>query len=204
MFAERLQEIAADWLSNDETWFERSRQQTRLVEFQNPEQSGGGSSVGGKGGGTRQRNRQLSDAQRQAMGLASEWLAFQFLRRRHKDFVDEACWISENCAQFFGGGEGDDTAGYDFLAKTPQTDWLYEVKSSLEDSGEFELTANELRVANGASKEGRRRYRILYVPHVFSLDRWCVFELPNPMGEMTRNRFTMVGRGSVRLRFKRR
>ena len=101
------------------------------------------------------------------MGLASEWLAFQFLRRRHKDFVDEACWISENCAQFFGGGEGDDTAGYDFLAKTPQTDWLYEVKSSLEDSGEFELTANELRVANGASKEGRRRYRILYVPPCF-------------------------------------
>ena len=204
MFAERLQEIAADWLSNDETWFERSRQRTRLVEFQNPEQSGGGSSVGGKGGGKRQRNQQLSDAQRQAMGLASEWLAFQFLRRRHKDFVDETCWISENRAQFFGGGEGDDTAGYDFLVKTPQTDWLYEVKSSLEDSGEFELTANELRVASGASKEGRRRYRILYVPHVFLPDRWCVFELPNPMGERTRNRFTMVGRGSVRLRFERR
>ena len=199
MFAESLQEIAADWLSKDETWFERSRQRTRLFEFQNPQQSGGGSSAGG----TRRRGRQLSYAQRQAMGLASEWLAFQFLGRRHKDFVDETCWISENRAQLFGGDEGDDTAGYDFLVKTPQTDWLYEVKSSLEDSSEFELTANELRVASGASKDGRRRYRILYVPYVFWPDKWCVLELPNPMGEKTRNRFSMVGRGSVRLRFKR-
>jgi hypothetical protein len=204
IFAESLQEIAAAWLSRDETWFERSRQRTRLVEFQNPEQSGGGTGAGGKGSGTRRRDRQLTDAQRQAMGLASEWLAFQFLRRRHSDFVDETCWISENRAQFFGGDEGDDAAGYDFLVKTPQADWLYEVKSSLEDSGEFELTANEHRIASGASKDGRRRYRILYVPYVFSPDKWCVLELPNPMGESTRNRYTMVGRGSVRLRFERR
>ena len=204
MFAESLQDIAAAWLSKDETWFERSRQQTRLVEFQDPEQSGGGSSAGGKGGSTRQRDRQLSDAQRQAMGLAGEWRAYQFLRRRHSDFVDETCWISQNRALFFGGDAGDDTAGYDFLVKTPQADWLYEVKSTLEDSFEFELTANELRVASGASKNGRRRYRILYVSYVFSSDKWCVFELSNPMGETTRTRFKMVGRGSVRLRFERR
>ena len=167
MFAERLQEIAAAWLSKDETWFERSRQRTQLVEFQNQAQPSGGSSGGGKGGGTGRRDRQLNDAQRQAMGLASEWLAFRFLRRRQGDFVNETCWISKNRAQFVGGDEGDDTAGYDFRVKTPQADWLYEVKSSLEDSGEFELTANELRVASGASKDGRRRYRILYIPYVF-------------------------------------
>ena len=39
--------------------------------------------------------------------------------------------------------------------------------------------------------------------HVFSPEKWCVLELPNPMGERTRNRFQMVGRGSVRLRFER-
>lgn len=204
MFAENLQELAAGWLAKDETWFERSRQRTRLVEFENPDQAAGGASGGGKGGGTRRRERQLTDAQRQAMGLASEWLSFQFLRRRHSKFVDETCWISENRSNFFGGGEGDDSAGFDFLVKTPQADWLYEVKSSLEDSGEFELTANELRVASGASKDSRRRYRILYVPYVFSPDKWCILELPNPMGEATRNRFTTIGRGSVRLRFERR
>ena len=65
------------------------------------------------------------------MGLASEWLAFQFLRRRHGDFVDETCWISENRAQFFGGDEGDDSAGFDLLVKTPQADWLYEAKGTV-------------------------------------------------------------------------
>ena len=138
------------------------------------------------------------------MGLASEYLAYQFLRRRHNGFVDETCWVSENRARFFGGEEGDDTAGYDFCVKTPQAEWLYEVKSSLEDTGEIELTANELHVAGRASKDGPRRYRILYVPFVFSPDRWFVLELPNPMGEATRGRFRVVGRGSLRLRFERR
>jgi hypothetical protein len=117
---------------------------------------------------------------------------------------DESCWISENRTHFFGGDEGDDAAGYDFLVKTPKAVWLYEVKSSLEDTGEFELTANQLRVAGTASKDGRRRYRVLYVPYVFSPDKWFVLELPNPMGERTRNQFETVGRGSVRLRFERR
>lgn len=203
-FAENLQELAAGFTEDDETWFERSRQRTRLVAFDNPNQPAGGAGGGGTGGGTRRRERQMTDAQRQAMGLAGEWLAYQFLCRRHSDYVDETCWVSENRTYFFGGDEGNDAAGYDFRVMTPQAEWLYEVKSSLEDSGEFELTANELRVAGGASKDGRRRYRILYVPYVFSPDRWCVLELPNPMGETTRNRFTTIGRGSVRLRFERR
>ena len=202
-YTESLQEIAEDWLSKDETWFKRSRQQPRLVQFQSPEQSGGGPSSGGKGSGTRRRDRQLSEAQRQVMGVASEWLAFQFLCRRHSGYVDEACWISENRAKFFGGSEGNDMAGYDFLVKTPQAHWLYEVKSSQEDSGEFDLTANEIRVASSVSKDGHRRYRILYVPYVFSPDKWYVLELPNPMGETTRNRFSTVRRGSFRLRFER-
>ena len=46
----------------------------------------------------------------------------------------------------FGGDEGDDTVGYDFCVKTPRAEWLYEVKSSMEDTGEFELTPNEMRV----------------------------------------------------------
>lgn len=190
-------------MTRDDAWFERSRQRPRLVEFDTFDQPGSGGGGGGHGG-TRRRKRRLTDTQRQAMGLASEWLAFQFLKRRHNQHVDETCWVSENRARFFGGGEGDDAAGYDFCVKTPEVEWLYEVKSSLEDIGEFELTANELRVAGSASKDGRRRYRLLYVPFVFSPERWFVLELPNPMGETTRNRFTVVGSGSVRLKFRRR
>lgn len=161
MFAGNLQALAESWLAKDESWYERSRQRTRLVEFSNADQSTGKTGGGGKGGGTQRRERQMTDAQRQAMGLASEWLALQFLRRRHAEFVDETCWVSENRARFLGGDAGDDSAGFDFCVKTPQAVWLYEVKSSMEDSGEFELTANELRVASSASKDGRRRYRIL-------------------------------------------
>ena len=138
------------------------------------------------------------------MGVASELLALEYLRRRHPDYVDETCWVSGNRVYFFGGDDGDDGAGYDFLVRTPQADWLYEVKSTLENSGEFELTANEMRLASSAFKDGKRRYRILYVPYVFSPNRWFVLELPNPMGEATRNRFETVGRGAVRFRFERR
>ena len=204
-FTETFRQLAERSITSDGTWFKRSRQRSSLVQFDTFEQSRGGGYQGGKKGRTGKRKQPLTETQRQAMGLASEWLAFQFLRQgRHSEFVDETCWVSENRAHFFGGDQGDDSAGYDFCVKTPQAEWLYEVKSSLEDTGEFELTANELRVASGASKDGRRRYRILYVPFVFSPDRWFVLELPNPMGEETRNRFTVIGRGSMRLKFERR
>jgi hypothetical protein len=137
------------------------------------------------------------------MGMAGEWLAYQFLRRRHEGYVDEESWVSENRQRFFGGSLGDDAAGYDFRVNTPRVEWLYEVKSTLEDSCEFEITANELRVASGATKDGRRRYRVLYVPHVFSPNKWYVLELPNPMGERTRSQFQTIGHGSLRLRFDR-
>ena len=202
-FAETLRQLMENSITGDDAWFKRSRQRPRLNEIDPPDPPDGGSG-GSRDGGARGRGRQPTDAQRQAMGLVGEYLAFQFLRRRHGEFVDETCWVSENRARFFGEDEGDDTAGYDFCVKTPQAEWLYEVKSSLEDTGEIELTANELRIASSVSKDGRRRYRIFYVPFVFSPDQWFVLELPNPMGEATRSRFRVVGRGSLRLRFERR
>ncbi len=92
-FAENFQEMAAGFIENDETWFERSRQRTRLVAFDNPDQPGGGAGGAGIGGGTRRRERQLTDTQRQAMGLAGEWLAYHFLCRRHSEYADESCWV---------------------------------------------------------------------------------------------------------------
>ena len=113
------------------------------------------------------------------MGGASEWLAYQYLKRRFPESVDEDSWISENRTKFFGRSEGDDSAGYDFLVQTPNVDWMFEVKSTLEDGCEFELTSNELRVASSASRTGRRRYRILYVPYVFC--RTCAVHIPTPL-----------------------
>ena len=198
-FAGAFRQLAEKGIAADPDWYERSRQRPRLAEVTQP--SGGGTG-GGNSGGTGRRRRP-NEAQRLAMGLASEWLAFQFLQRRHGDSVTEDCWVSSNRARFFGGGGGDDAAGYDFRFSTPRAEWLYEVKSAIEDTGEFELTPNEMRVAASVSKDGRHRYRILYVPFVFSPDRWFVLELPNPMGDATRNRFRQVGQGSVRFKFER-
>ena len=39
-FAENLQELAANFMANDETWFERSRQRTRLVGVREPGPAG--------------------------------------------------------------------------------------------------------------------------------------------------------------------
>ena len=199
-FAEAFQQLAEQNIAADEGWFERSRR-PRLAEFDEMD-DGGRRPGGGVGGGKGRRRQQPPEDQRQAMGLASEWLVYQYLRRRYGEAADETCWVSRNRARFFGGDEGDDSAGYDFCVKTPQAEWLYEVKSSLEDAGEFELTPNEMRVAASLPARGRRRYRILYVPFVFSPDRWMVLELPNPMGEDSRNRFKQVGRSSVRFRFE--
>lgn len=202
-FAAAMQNIAEAAIESDDSWFVRSRQRTRLVPFD--ETSRSDSSGGNGGGGKRgQRAARLTETQKVAMGVASEWLAYQYLKRRFPDAVDESSWISENRTKFFGGSEGDDSAGYDFLVQTPTIDWMFEVKSTLEDGCEFELTSNELRVASSASRTGRRRYRILYVPHVFSPEKWCVFELPNPMDKETQAQFSVVGRGSLRLRFERR
>ena len=198
-FAEALRQLAASSTADDDSWFDRSGR-SRLAAL--TERAGAASPGGGGPGGTERRKLPPED-QRQAMGLASEWLALQYLQRRYGEAVDETCWVSTNRAHFYGGHEGDDSAGYDFCVKTPQAEWLYEVKSSLEDTCEFELTPNEMRVAASVSRRGRRRYRILYVPYVFSPDRWLVSELPNPMGDETRGRFKQVGHGSVRFRFER-
>ena len=200
-FTEKFRQLAENNISGDHGWYQRSHRQSRLTEFADPE--GNGRYPRGGTGGGRGLRKPPPDDQRQAMGLASEWLAFQFLRLRHGEAVDETSWVSGNRTRFFGGDEGNDAAGYDFCVKTPQAEWLYEVKSSLEDSCEFELTPNEMRVAASVSKRGRLRYRILYVPFVFSPDRWFVLVLPNPMGDGTRNRFKQVGHGSVRFRFRR-
>ncbi len=199
-FGDLFRQLAEQSIADDESWFERCKR-PRLAEF--AETNGGGGSLGiGANCGKGRRGKEPVQERRQAMGIASEWRAYQFLRRHHGEVVTETCWISRNRAHFFGSDEGDDAAGYDFCVKTPQAEWLYEVKSSMEDTGEFELTPNEIRVAASVRAHGRRQYRILYVPFVFSPDRWRVLILPNPMGDGTRNRFKQVGRGSVRFRFE--
>jgi hypothetical protein len=187
-------------LAQSDEWFTRSRVarllQQREASKPRPRSSGGG------GGGT-WRN-QPSDATRAVMGMASEWLVWKLLFRRHPKEMSDECWVSSNREKFCTGPAGDDSLGYDFRVVTARYEYLYEVKSALDAGGEFELTARELEVAGSAREDRKRRYRILYVPFVFEPTRWMVMTLPNPVGTKTRDQFRVVRSGSVRYRFEQR
>ncbi|PBN42255.1 ATP-binding protein [Sphingobium sp. D43FB] len=200
-FAALFEQLADAAIAEGSDWFARSRAPRLAIQ----EQSSGERRRTGPGGGKGQDWRnQPPDAVRRAMGMASEWLAREYLRRRHPREMTDDCWVSSNRMSFCTGSEGDDSLGYDFRVETARHEYLYEVKSALDDGGEFELTARELEVAGSASLERKRRFRILYVPFVFEPSRWRVLPLSNPVSADTRNRFRVVRSGSVRYRFERR
>lgn len=160
---------------------------------------------GGSGGGGRKRAMpRLSDTMRDAIGFAGECVAFHWLCRRHLNLFGPGNWVSENRRFLHTDDPGDDRLGYDFRLVTRETEWLYEVKASMEEPFEFEMTQNELEVAAQAAPDTRRRYRILYVTHVFDPSRWNLLMLPNPVGRATKDHFQVIGRGTVRMRFERR
>lgn len=198
-FTAVFEKLADTAIAQSSDWFSRSRSPRLAIQ----EHSSGGKPRVGAGAGKGQEWRhQPPDAVRRAMGIASEWLAREYLRRRHPREMNDDCWVSSNRARFCTGSEGDDTLGYDFRVETVRHEYLYEVKSALDEGGEFELTAREIEIAGSASFERKRRFRILYVPFVFDPLRWCVLALSNPVSAETRNRFRIVRSGSVRYRFE--
>jgi Domain of unknown function (DUF3883) len=129
-----------------EEWFARSRPPRLLSQEQRdpsaPNRSGGGSGQSWK--------NQPPDSVKTAMGIASEWLAREYLRRRYPNEMSDLCWVSSNRAAFCTGSIGDDSLGYDFRVLTERNEWLFEVKSAIDAGGEFELSARELEVAGSS------------------------------------------------------
>lgn len=193
-FVRRFEALAVAAIESGDDWLARSRApRLRSQDQRVPGTPGSGS--GGNGG--QSWRTQPPEAVRTAMGVASEWLAREYLRRRHPREMTDACWVSSNRTAFCTGAAGDDSLGYDFRVVTERNEWLYEVKSAMDAGGEFELTARELEVAGSASLERKRRYRILYVPFVFDPGQWRVLPLSNPAAPNTRDRFRVLRGGSV-------
>ena len=195
-----FENLAEAAIAESDDWFSRSRV-ARLLQQEEAGKPRPGSSGGGGGGNWR---NQPSDSTRTAMGMASEWLVWKLLFRRHPKEMSDECWVSSNREKFCTGPVGNDSLGYDFQVVTARYEYFYEVKSALDAGGEFELTARELEVAGSAREDRKRRYRILYVPFVFDPTRWMVITLPNPAGTKTRDQFRIVRSGSVRYRFEQR
>ena len=199
-FARQFEGLAASAIDSSDEWFVRSRPPRLLAQEQRDPRT---TYRGGSGGGQSWKN-QPPDSVKSAMGVASEWLAREYLRRRYPKEMSDDCWVSSNRAAFCTGSIGDDGLGYDFRVLTERHEWLFEVKSAIDAGGEFELTPRELEVAGSASLERKRRYRILYVPFVFDPSQWRVLQLSNPAAANTRDRFRVLRGGSVRYRFERR
>jgi hypothetical protein len=199
-FILEFENLADAAIAQSDDWLTRSRV-ARLLQQEEAGKPRPASSGGGGGGTWR---GQPSDATRTFMGMASEWLVWKLLFRRHPKEMSDECWVSSNREKFCTGPAGDDSLGYDFRVVTARHEYLYEVKSALDAGGEFELTARELEVAGSAREDRKRRYRILYVPFVFDPTRWMVLTLPNPAGTKTRDQFRVVRSGSVRYRFEQR
>lgn len=199
-FARQFETLAASAIDGANEWFARSRPPRLLAQEQ---REPGAPNRGGGGGGQSWKN-QPPDSVKSAMGIASEWLAREYLRRRHPKEMTDDCWVSSNRAAFCTGSAGDDGLGYDFRVLTERNEWLFEVKSAIDAGGEFELSPRELEVAGSASLERKRRYRILYVPFVFDPSLWRVLQLSNPAAASTRDRYRVLRGGSVRYRFERR
>lgn len=199
-FARQFETLAGSAIDGADEWFTRSRPPRLLAQDQ---REPGAPNRGGGGGGQSWKN-QPPDSVKAAMGIASEWLAREYLRRRYPKEMTDDCWVSSNRAAFCTGSLGDDGLGYDFRVVTERNEWLFEVKSAMDAGGEFELSSRELEVAGSASLERKRRYRILYVPFVFDPTQWRVLQLSNPAAAFTRDRYRILRGGSVRYRFDRR
>lgn len=195
-FAEKLVALA-ELQMTDDAWLKRSRSKFQLAEMDSAATGG----KRGKGGGGGKRQAKPNDDVKAAMGFASEYLVSRFLADKNDRYTD-SCWVSCNRALAHTGHPGDDTLGYDFHVSMVERDWYYEVKSSLDDSFEFEFTQNEMRVAAEHASDGRHRYRILYVPFVFDPKRWRVMELPNPMSRQGQKLFRQIGSGATRMKFQ--
>ncbi|WP_196232968.1 sacsin N-terminal ATP-binding-like domain-containing protein [Sphingomonas segetis] len=197
-FAAQFMDLAQASLGDD-AWLKRSKRRPKLML--QADGKSGDRSRGGKGG-KKGRVERLSEDIKAAMGFASELLAARYLADKHKQLFNDECWVSGNRRLGLLRGNGDDSLGYDFEVNLVEGSWKYEVKSSLDDSFEFEWTQNEMRVAASLASDGKHRYRILYVPFVFDPSRWRVMELPNPLSDKGRHLFKTIGSGSTRLKFQ--
>ncbi|MGW6891050.1 sacsin N-terminal ATP-binding-like domain-containing protein [Streptomyces chartreusis] len=157
-----------------------------------------GPSSNPRGGAGRGEGRVLSTAQREAIGYAGEWLAYQWLCR-HYPAANETSWVSTNRRKFFPGLPGDDGLGYDFRVSSGRHPLLFEVKASQGEGGQIELGETEVRAAQRHA--GSNRWRILVVTSALEPARLRVLMLPNPFSSRGRDLYREEG-GALRFSYR--
>src|SRR5207249_10848769 len=112
----------------------------RLTQLEELEESKGRTGAGGsksRGVGKGISETQLSDDQKNAIGLIGELLAREWLkkvyRERHDIEVSDESWVSGNRDKALATKVGQDGLGYDFKIELKTTTHYFEVKASSGD-----------------------------------------------------------------------
>ncbi|MBI3796664.1 MAG: DUF3883 domain-containing protein [Deltaproteobacteria bacterium] len=182
----------------------------RLAGLEELEESKRGTGAGGSkdGGGDRRiPETQLSDDQKNAIGLVGELLAREWLkkvyRERHGIEVSDESWVSGNRDKALATNIGQDGLGYDFKIKLKATTHYFEVKASSGDPRAIEMGPTEIATAQRFRHDNKDHYRILYIPNVLDPAEARVFKLPNPFSRAGEKYLRMIGDTGIRYRFVR-
>ena len=132
-----------------------------------------------------------------AIGLAGEAVVGEWLRTQF-GLPPEDTWVSGYRAEILADGKGSDSLGYDFIVKTHDRTWLFEVKATTEETPEFALGESEVRRARDVSSD--EEYVIVFVTHVLSPEKRRIHPLPNPLGPGGLQYYRVAGR-ALRLQF---
>ena len=157
-----------------------------------------GSAQGGRSSAGARVDRDLSPAQRTAIGFAGEWIAYQWLRKNYPA-TDESSWVSTNRQKIFPGPPGDDGLGFDFRIGSGQEPFMFEVKATQGDGGQFELGESEIRTAQTAARN--ERWRLLIITWVLNPERTMVTMLRNPFSVNGRDFYREEG-GALRFSYR--
>lgn len=161
-----------------------------------PRRAKGGRKKVGRGRRHRPGESGLSEAQRSAVGLVGEVIAYRWLLDTYPETTPDS-WASGYRQLVVGGHEGDDTLGYDFEIHQKSQSLYFEVKATAGDAFEFEFAASEVRAAAAARKA---TYRIIFIRNALDPQMRELLVLPNPLDPDHAAAFHQLNTG-MRLRF---
>lgn len=133
-----------------------------------------------------------------AIGLAGEAAVGEWLQRQFGLPLEDT-WASGYRKEILADGRGDDRNGYDFIVKTSDKTWLFEVKATSDDRPEIALGESEVKRAGNLSED--EEYVIVLVTYALSPERRRIHPLPNPLAVGGLRSYQIVGR-TLRLRFE--
>ena len=145
---------------------------------------------GGGGSAISRRPRELSS--QLTVGLAGEWLAYQWLAQQYGPDFTQDCWVSKYNREQLFPADGDDGLGWDFEVTVRRGKHYYEVKITLGDDGRIELGETQVIAAQENARNGQ--WRLLMITNALPENR-RIHMLRNPFDPASRGRYSFVGQG---------